>query len=178
MSGARLETERLFLRPMTPEDLSALQEVLGDPWTMRFYPHPFSESEVEAWIERWQGSFDRNGYGLWGLVLKETGALIGDTGLSLQRVDGEELPEVGWHVHREHQRNGYATEAARASLEHGFGTLGLGRIISLIRPENKPSWRVAEKLAMRRWKMTEHSGLAHRVYVLDRAEWLLGGVAQ
>jgi [ribosomal protein S5]-alanine N-acetyltransferase len=79
---------------------------------------------------------------------------------------------VGWHVHREYQRRGLATEAAIAAVSHGFGPLGLGRIISLIRPENQPSWRVAEKLGMRIWKETVRSQLLHLVYVIEREEWL------
>ena len=160
---------------MTPDDHPALFEILGDSWTMRFYPRAFSKMEVEAWVERWKQSFDRNRFGLWGLELKESGRLAGDTGLSLQIVDGESLPEVGWHVHRDLQRRGYATEAARASLDYGFGHLGLERIISLIRPENEPSWRVAEKLGMRLWKETDHAHLLHRVYLLERQDWP-GGV--
>jgi RimJ/RimL family protein N-acetyltransferase len=172
VAGPKLETGRLILREMVPEDRDVLFDILGDPWTMRYYPRPFTELEVEAWVARWRQSFERNRYGLWGLVLKESGQLIGDTGLSLQVVDDEPLPEVGWHVHRDFQRQGYATEAARASLDYGFGDLGLSRIISLIRPENEPSWRVAEKLGMRAWKETDHAHLLHRVHVLDRRDWI------
>jgi RimJ/RimL family protein N-acetyltransferase len=164
-----LETDRLILRELERSDVDPLLEVLGDPWTMRFYPHPFSRDEVVAWVERWRASYATNGFGLMALELKESGRLVGDTGLSLQHVDGEAFPEVGWHVHRSHQRQGLATEGARACLDDGFRSIGLERIISLIRPENVPSWRVAEKLGMRIWKETNHSGLRHRVYVADPA---------
>jgi RimJ/RimL family protein N-acetyltransferase len=80
------------------------------------------------------------------------------------------MVEVGWHVHRDHQRQGLATEAARASLRYGFDTLGLGRIISLIRPANEPSWRVAEKLGMSVWKEVDHGHVLHRVYVIDHSD--------
>ncbi len=167
-----LETERLMMRQLTLDDVDALSEVLSDPWTLRFYHHPFSRDEVVEWIERWQQSYRDNRFGLWGLVLKETGELIGDTGLTWQGVDGQRFVEVGWHVHRAHQRKGYATEAGRASLDYGFGTIGLQQIISLIRPENEPSWRVAEKLGMRIWKDTMRSRFPHRVYLLRREEWV------
>ncbi|MDP9341466.1 MAG: GNAT family N-acetyltransferase [Actinomycetota bacterium] len=166
-----LETERLTLRELHPGDVDALSEVLGDPWTMRFYPHPFSREEVVGWIERGLVSYRANGFWLWAAVLKETGQVIGDTGLTIQTVDGEDLVEVGWHVHRRFQRQGLATEAGRASIDHGFGTLGLDRIISLIRPENVPSWKVAEKLGMHVWKETDRAHLRHRVYLLERADW-------
>ena len=165
------ETERLTLRELTLDDIDPLSEVLSDPWTMRFYHRPFSREEVVAWIERWRASYVENRFGLWALVLKETGQLIGDTGLTLQDVEGQLFPEVGWHVHRAHQGNGYATEAGRASLGYGFENLGLERVISLIRPENEPSWRVAEKLGMRVWKETMRAHVLHRVYVVHRDEW-------
>jgi RimJ/RimL family protein N-acetyltransferase len=165
-----LETERLTLRELTLDDVEALSRVLTDPWTMRFYHHPFSRDEVVEWIEKWRASYRTNGFGLWALVLKETGEMVGDTGLTIQAVDGEDLVEVGWHVHRRMQRQGLATEAGRACLEHGFGPLGLDRIISLIRPENVPSWRVAEKLGMGVWKETDRAHFRHRVYLLERAE--------
>jgi len=165
-----LETERLILRELTLDDVDSLHEVLGDPWTMRHYHHPFSRQEVVEWIERWMASYRANRFGLWGLVLKETGELVGDTGLTWQEVDGQPLVEVGWHVDKRYQRRGLATEAGRASLEYGFGSLGLDRIISLIRPENEPSSRVAEKLGMRVWKETMRSHYLHRVYLLGRED--------
>ena len=170
MAERFLETERLILRELTLDDVDSLHEVLGDPWTMRHYHHPFSRQEVVEWIERWMASYRANRFGLWGLVLKETGELVGDTGLTWQEVDGQPLVEVGWHVDKRYQRRGLATEAGRASLEYGFGSLGLDRIISLIRPENEPSSRVAEKLGMRVWKETMRSHYLHRVYLLGRED--------
>src|SRR6266516_1569636 len=73
---------------------------------MRYYHHPFSREEVVDWIERWIASYRDNGFGLWALVLKQTGEFVGGTGLTWQEVDGEPLFEVGWHVHRRFQRRG------------------------------------------------------------------------
>ncbi len=171
MAEPFLETERLILRELTLDDVEPLHEVLGDPWTMRYYHHPFSREEVVDWIERWMAAYRDNGFGLWALVLKQTGEFVGGTGLTWQEVDGEPLFEVGWHVHRRLQRRGLATEAGRASVDYGLGSLGLDRVISLIRPENKSSWRVAEKLGMRTWKETLRSHYLHRVYVIERHEW-------
>ena len=168
MADFSLETDRLLLRELVPDDLEPLHEVLGDPETMRYYPHPFSRDETAEWIARNRERYAKDGFGLWAMVLKETGVVVGDAGLTVQEVDGEELVEVGWHVHRGHQGRGLATEAGRASVGHGFREIGLDRIISLIRPENEPSWRVAEKLGMRVWKETDRAGLRHRVYLLRR----------
>jgi [ribosomal protein S5]-alanine N-acetyltransferase len=167
-----LETERLVLRELTLDDVDELHVVLGDPVSMRFYPHPFSRDEVVRWIEWARRSYADNGFGLWGLELKESGRLVGDCGLTLQDVEGEQLVEVGYHMARSHQRNGLATEAAAASRDHAFQVVGTDRLIALIRPENVPSRRVAEKIGLGLWRQTERAGMAHLVYAIAREEWL------
>lgn len=167
-----IETERLLLRLFTPEDTEALAAVLSDPIAMRWYPRAFSHPEVEQWIARNRERYRDDGYGLWAIVLKQTGATIGDCGLVRQDVDREELIEVGYHVRRDHWGRGYATEAARACMHYAFATLRTERVISLIRPENQPSWRVAEKNGMKVWKQTRRSGYLHLVYSIRREEWL------
>lgn len=165
---------------MTLDDVDALHEVLGDADAMRYYPHPFSRDDVLRWVVWNVELYERYGFGLWTLVLKGSGEVVGDTGLTMQEVDGERLVEVGWHVIGRHQRRGFATEAGRACRDMAFGTFDVERLISLIRPENVPSRRVAEKLGMGVWKETVHGGLVHLVYSLDRdthRELAAGGVA-
>jgi RimJ/RimL family protein N-acetyltransferase len=106
-------------------------------------------------------------------VLKEDGKLVGDCGLTLQDVKGEKLVEIGYHLHRSYWHRGLATEAAAACQDHAFGTLGIDPLIALIRRENEPSRRVAERLGMRVWKEVDRSGMPHLVYRLTRPEWLL-----
>ena len=164
-----LETERLLLRPFEKTDAEALHRVLGDAETMRYYPHPFSRAETEAWIEANLARYDRDGFGLWAMVLKDDGDVVGDCGLTVQEVDGEDLVEVGWHVRRDLQRQGLATEAALACRDYAFQQLHLGLVISLVRPENIPSCRVAEKLGMTVWKETLRGPeWIHRVYAVRR----------
>src|SRR5216117_2287719 len=102
---------------------------------MRFYDHPFGSDETSAWIERNRERYDEYGFGLWGLELAETGALVGDCGLTLQRVDNAIDVEVGYHVNRAYWRQGLATEAAAACRDHAFGVLGLDRLIAIVLPE-------------------------------------------
>jgi [ribosomal protein S5]-alanine N-acetyltransferase len=165
----RLESPRLLLREMIPADVPALHAVLGDPETMRWYPHPFSAAEVEAWIAR---QIDRypTGTGLLGLVLRETGALLGDCGPVWQTVDDGRAPEleIGYHVHRAWQGRGLATEAARAVRDYAFATLGVDHVISLIRPENLPSRRVAEKNGLTLERTVLWREFEHCVYRLNR----------
>ena len=165
----RLDTERLVLRPFVMEDLDGIHAVLGDPEIMRYYPAPFTREQSRRWIEWNLGHYRDHGHGLWVLESKESGEVVGDCGLIPQTVDGRRETEVGWHVRRDQQRQGLATEAARECIRYGFEDLGRTRLISLIRPENVPSRRVAEKLGMEVEKVVMHGSahpMRHFVYVL------------
>lgn len=115
-----LETKRLLLREMKPDDFQALFLVLGDPETMWHYPYTFDGQHVKDWIERNMNRYRKDGFGLWAVCLKETGELIGDCGLTLQNINGEILPEIGYHIRRDCQRKGYAGEAAKAVRDWAF----------------------------------------------------------
>ena len=91
-----METQRLLLREMNPEDFEALFRVLGDPVIMQHYPYAFDEQCVRSWIERNMNRYRENGFGLWAVCLKNTGEMIGDCGLTLQNIDGKMLPEIGY----------------------------------------------------------------------------------
>jgi ribosomal-protein-alanine N-acetyltransferase len=165
-----LETSRLLLREFRQDDADALALVISDAETMRFYPAPFDRAGVEQWIERNQRRYADYGHGLWGMLLKSTGELIGDCGLTFQNVDSINELEIGYHVRRDLWRQGLATEAARVCRDYGFGRLCAERIISLIRPENLPSRRVAEKNDMKVWKKMSHYNLPHLVYCTRRED--------
>lgn len=164
-----LETPRVILRELAPEDADALARVISDPETMRHYPAPFDRAGVEEWIARNRERYARDGHGLWGMVLKTNGELVGDCGLILQEVEGENLVEIGYHLRRDLWGQGLAPESARACRDYGFARLGVDRLISLIRPENFPSRRVAEKNGLTLWKTVVWRGLPHCVYAIERA---------
>jgi ribosomal-protein-alanine N-acetyltransferase len=163
-----LETPRLVLREFVPDDATLLALVLSDPETMRFYPAPFDHAGVMEWIARNQRRYLNDGVGLWAMVQKSTGELIGDCGITRQEVDGERLYEIGYHLRRDQWGQGFATEAAQACKAWGFANLPVDRIISLIRPENLASRRVAERNGMTLWKELEWRGLRHCVYSVSR----------
>jgi [ribosomal protein S5]-alanine N-acetyltransferase len=162
-----LETSRLVLREMTLADAPALEAIWGDAETMRWYPRALTQDEIEGWIGRQMSRYP-SGTGLLGMVLKETGELIGDCGPTWQEVDGATELEIGYHVHRAHQGRGYATEAAQRARDYAFGTLGRESVISLIRPENLPSRRVAEKNGMMLERVVFWRGYDTCVYRLAR----------
>ena len=168
-----LGTERLLLREFVLEDVDALALVLSDPETMRYYPATLDRAGVAEWIRRNRRRYVDAGHGLWAMVLKSSGELVGDCGLTRQAVDGTEEIEIGYHVRRDLWGRGYAPEAARACREYGFGRLGADRLISLIRPENLASRRVAEKTGLSLWKEVVWRGSPHLVYVIRRPE--MGG---
>jgi RimJ/RimL family protein N-acetyltransferase len=163
-----LETSRLALREFSDADADALARILSDPEAMRFYPAPYDRAGVEQWIARNRERYKNDGVGLWAMILKPTGELIGDCGILLQQVEGEHLYEIGYHLRRDFWHQGLATEAAVACRQWGFQNLKADRLISLIRPENIPSQRVAERNGMKIWKQIDWRGLPHVVYSIEK----------
>jgi RimJ/RimL family protein N-acetyltransferase len=165
-----LDTPRLVLREFSLNDADGLGNILSDLETMRFYPAPLNRFEVDEWIARNRRRYARDGHGLWAMVLRTTGELIGDCGLVVQEVDGAAEIEIGYHVRRDHWGQGLATEAARACRDFGFAHLPVERLISLIHPANVASRRVAEKNGMTVWKETIRLDLPTLVYSIRRGQ--------
>jgi RimJ/RimL family protein N-acetyltransferase len=165
--NANIETRRLILRELHPDDLDAMHAFLGDARTMLHYPLPFSRDFVQQGIEKNLERYAKYGYGLFAAVLKETGELIGDCGLVWQDVEGVEELEVGYHFRRDHWNRGYATEAAKACIDFAFAH-AVNHVISLIRPENVASRRVAEKNGLRIVRRVDWKGLPHDIWRKDR----------
>lgn len=165
-----LVTERMRLRPFHIRDLDTLWAIQRDPETMRWYPHPFPREESEAWIRRNLERYEQDGHGAWAAELLEDGRLAGSCGLTIQQVDGDAELEAGWVFDRALWKRGLATEAARACRDLAFGPMGRTRLISLVRPENVASCRVAAKLGMTVEKETMHAELRHYVYAMTPAD--------
>ncbi len=165
-----LETSRLVLREFRPDDADSLALTLSDSETMRFYPAPLDRTGVEDWISRNLRRYREHGHGLWAMILRSSDELIGDCGLVVQDLDGQNEIEIGYHVRRDLWGQGLATEAAGACRDFGFARLPVERLISLIRPENLPSRRVAEKNGMSLWKEVMRRDLPHLVYAIRREQ--------
>ena len=93
-----IETERLFLRKMTAGDFDALYKVLADSDSMKYYPYSFGKKEVENWINKNLERYLVFGFGLWAVCLKSTHEVIGDCGLTMQLINGQIKPEIGYHI--------------------------------------------------------------------------------
>ena len=143
-----LETERLILRQLEETDLDDLKEILQDPIAMVAYEHAFSDQEAQDWLDRMLLRQRRDGISLCAVIHKETGEFLGQCGLTMQEVEGELLPEVGYLFKRKHWHNGYATEAAGACLEYGFNEKGFKTIYCIIKHDNFASQAVAKRNGM------------------------------
>jgi RimJ/RimL family protein N-acetyltransferase len=163
-----IETQRLRLRPLSHDDVDPLSLVLGDPETMKWYPAPYDRDGVVRWIDRQLERYRVDGFGLLGVEERTTGELLGDCGPTVQLVEGEPHVELGWHIRRDRWGEGIATEGGAACRDWCWANLDADHLIPLIRPENRQSWRVAEKLGMGVWIETMHADLLHRVYRIDR----------
>jgi ribosomal-protein-alanine N-acetyltransferase len=148
-----LRTERLLLRRWHEADREPFAAMNADPAVMAQFPAPLSRQESDAFLDRIEAHFDEHGYGLW--AVEAEGALLGFTGL--QWTEG--LPcspalEVGWRLVRDAWGHGYATEAATAAL--GVGLARAGSVVSVTAVTNERSWRVMERLGMRREGIFDH----------------------
>lgn len=143
-----LETERLIMREMTHADLPSLCEIMKDENTMYAYEGAFSDAEVQEWLERQILRYQKWDFGLWAVVLKETGKMIGQCGLTMQPWKDDEVLEIGYLFNRNYWHKGYATEAAAACKRYAFDVLKAEEVCSIIRDTNIQSQNVALRNGM------------------------------
>jgi RimJ/RimL family protein N-acetyltransferase len=124
MSNLVLATERLNLRQMTTHDVSNLVQIFSDPVAMQYYPSTMTEEEAMGWIRRTLHNYHTYGVGFWVLEEKTTGRFLGQCGIIPQELDGLLQMEIAYLLVRREWGHGYATEAAAACKQHGFGTMG------------------------------------------------------
>jgi len=164
MTGSVLETPRLRLREMTASDIDFVATMLAHPDVNRYYERRFTRAESEEWLSRQFDRYDRDGHGLWLVLDRATGQPVGQVGLSMQDVEGTRHPEVGWLLHRPYWGRGYATEAGAATRDAAFERWGYDHVISLIRPVNVPSQRVALRIGMTQGRLVQFHGFEHFVF--------------
>ena len=163
-----LETPRLLLRELVPDDLDFVAAMLEHPEVMRYWPRPYSREEAAAWVRRQQERYARDGHGYWLAVERATGRPVGQAGLLTLEIDGVEEAALGYLIHRPFWRRCFATEAAAASRDYAFETLGKPRVIAPIRPENTPSQGVARKVGLTPERRTIYAGFEHLIFAAAR----------
>ncbi len=159
-----LATDRLLLRPLGLDDLERLAAIQSDPEVMRFFPSgPRSQDQTLADLERCMKLQTEHGFSLWATIDRQSGLLIGRSGLLPQTLPDRHEVEIAYLIARSHWGLGLATEAARAIRDHGFATLGLDRLVSIIHRDNLASRRVAEKTGLRPERMIQF--MDHRCWL-------------
>lgn len=146
----RLETERLMLRPIDmAQDFEGFAEAYADADTMRFIGGaPLTRAQAWRAVATLIGHAEVRGYSFLSCIEKATGAWVGEVGPWFP--EGWPAPEIGWTLHPAHTGKGYATEAARACLDHVRDDLGWPSVVHLIAEGNTGSERVAERIGSKR----------------------------
>jgi RimJ/RimL family protein N-acetyltransferase len=148
----RIQTPRLLLREWRDEDVEPFCRINADERVCEFLGKTITREETRAMVERNRVDFQEQGFGLWALEVKGGPAFIGYTGLGIPSFQAHFTPcvEIGWRLAFEHWGKGYATEAAKAVLNHAFTRLEIAEIIAITVPNNRRSRAVMEKIGMKR----------------------------
>lgn len=164
-----IETERLILRPFTPDDLHDFSLICADPEVMRFIGmgKTLDRETVEQQMISWISLYPEQGFGLLALTLKDTKRLIGFCGLLQQTVDGKSYIELGYRLERDSWNKGIATEAAKSIKDDARKRLKIPYLISIIHIENFASKSVAQKIGMTLMKRTDFKGIPVDIFYLD-----------
>jgi len=151
-SAPTIHTPRLLLRPWRHDDLPAFAAINADPRVVEFLPKALGRAESDALAARIRDNFARRGFGLWAVEVPAVAEFIGFVGLSVPSFEAHFTPcvEIGWRLAHEHWGSGYASEAARAALDVGFGRLALDEIVSFTVSANLRSRAVMERIGMTR----------------------------
>jgi len=177
-----IETERLVLRKWEPRDREFFARLNSDPRVMEFLPGTLSQEESDALADRVEAHFRDYGFGFYAVETRREQRFIGCLGLAVPAFAAHFTPcvEIGWRLSAEYWGQGLATEGAKAVVRHAFKVLGLGALVSFTVPMNVRSWRVMEKIGMRRDPSEDfdhpdlpegHPLRRHVLYRLSRLEW-------
>ena len=168
-----IETERLLLREMNDNDFQPLYEVLADSEIMRHYPYTFDEARVRNWIQRNMERYRILGFGLWAVCLKETGEMIGDCGLTMQLINDQIKPEIGYHIRADKQRTGYAKEAAIAVRDWTFTNTPFNVVYSYMKYTNEASIKTALSYGCKQVDaFSDEINEITKVFAISKEEWL------
>jgi ribosomal-protein-alanine N-acetyltransferase len=165
-----IETERLIIRNYSTDDLEALAALLGHPETMAFWPRPFSREEAASWLARNIEQRETSIYGRRAVILKASGALIGDAGVMQAELDGELRDDLGYIIHHDHWGRGFGSEAARALASLYLHAHRRPALFANMAHNHLASQRVAERIGMRRagaFANARNGGILTYLYVTE-----------
>jgi RimJ/RimL family protein N-acetyltransferase len=160
------ETERLKMRELNVSDEYDIAQILLNSNSMKYYDKVFTERDVTNWIEKNIRRYKDDGFGLWAVIRKNDDVFLGDCGVTMQNIDQEILPEIGFHIKKAYCRHGYAAEAASGALHYVKATYHLTRIYSYCQIENIPSQGVMQKIGLQFMKTYQQG--AHELIVYSK----------
>src|SRR5690606_9519572 len=145
-----LRTDRLILRPWREDDFIPFAAMSADPKVMEHFPSTLTRAESDAVAARLKAHIDTHGFGFWALEVPGVAPFIGFAGLQHVSFNAPFVPavEIGWRLAPQYWGVGYASEAARAALAHGFGPIGLSELVSFTIPATTRSQAVMRRIGM------------------------------
>jgi RimJ/RimL family protein N-acetyltransferase len=148
----KLSSGRICLRRWRDEDRDAFAAMNSDTRVMEFFSSCLSRAQSDAMVDHIEAHFDERNFGFWAIEVPEVAPFIGFAGLAVPQFSAHFTPcvEIGWRLAFAYWGHGYATEAARLALGHGFGTLALSEVVAFTSVTNHRSRAVMERLGMRR----------------------------
>lgn len=166
ITNIELETDRLYMRHFKTEDLVEYSKIMGQDEVGKWLPRGrgYTKEEVKKFLESISKHWQEKGYGVWAVVEKESGNIIGHCGLNYVKQNNE--IEVLYGFGKDYWGLGYATEAAKAALAFGFEKVGLNRIVAFAKTDNIASRKVIEKIGLKYIKDIEIFGMNCAYYDL------------
>lgn len=176
-----IETERLILRTIGEGDVADHDRHFNTPAVMDHLGGVMELHEIEARHAKGMAMFAKDGFSFFFMIEKATGEMVGYGGMKW--VDNELAPnvgdhEIGWLIREDRWRRGYAHEAMRAVIDWAFETIGVPHLVAITSEANEASWRLMEKLGMRRRKDLDFEDPAYSErdnpaiqHSISRAEW-------
>lgn len=164
-----LECDRFYLREYQESDYQSLSDIYQDAENMKFFGAPYNDRMMKRLMDWTFDNYKKYGFGFWAIIDKKTGAFIGDCGLSMQKIDGEWLPEIGYHLNRKYHGMGYASQAAQLVKEYIFKNYDFNELYSYTYENHLDSIKVMMKNGMSFKKKYQDGDETYVVYSVKRS---------
>ena len=163
-----IECDRFYLREYQESDYQDLSEIYQDAENMKYFGAPYDDKMMRRLLDWTFANYKKYGFGFWAIIDKSSGAFIGDCGLSMQPIDGEWLPEIGYHLKKKYHHMGYAIQAATLVKEYIFKNYAFDALYGYTEEENIPSINVMIKNGMTLFKKYQKGEEKLVVYQVKR----------
>lgn len=176
------QTARCIVRPYMQADFDTLHSILSDKKTMHAWGHGFTKQESQEWLDKQIANYEKYGFGIWAIVEKQSGKIIGNMGLDYSTIyldksqqESQKIVEIGYILDHHFWGQGLASECAEACLNYAFETLELKEVYCLVKEDNFASQKVAQRINMQKVgecvKNYQGKELNHVVFKLEKNAW-------